>query len=852
MSKYVEFKKFLSSLNPNGDNLILEAIQKGYNVIFEGLEEDAKYLNLIDSIPQPKIVRPRGHAAYSIKFWGAKGQVYWATQKFLEYLKSFPKNKIEKTKSGNFDNWHTESEELVTALTNNFDVVKSRYKRDIKLAMDKKPEQSGSEAPKAKQSNTMTMKAPKAGARGNFILMGSGKQMSGYPVKFEFSQDPNLRKLQNEFLKFHGLKFAESPFKAWIAEDEDLKSEVTEDFDVALNEFKKEKTKKKKNVEASASLGEDVKIDVPTPEGKKYYKYQLAGIKTAYERGKSLIADDPGLGKTQIAIGVAQLAKPDSVLIICNNSKMNDFKEEWEDWDTLGLTIGEAVPAESKRGILPSTNVVIIGWRNATASADTLKKKKWDMIIMDEPHEQIGNYKGATSQALIGYESKDASGRWQSHKGLESDRILLLTATPTQKGMENLFPILKAVDPDGLGKSYPYFKKVYMNEEYDGRYTKYTGAKNQDQLQRLMREGPMIQRDKAAALPDLPPKSREIIKIEPTGEVKNELSRGGALNNVLDDAKEMIGAVKSEFTKGARRRSTIGKAKIPYVIEEARTILSSGTGKLVIMLWHEEVIKAVADALEEYNPLIYIGGKTKRNDINKNLFQKDPKYRVIVVSMSTGKSGITLTAANTILFGELDWMATTMMQAEDRIHRIGQHGDTVYYKYLIFNNSLEGRMLEVTSEKADILDNAKNINKMTKAKDVRNLQAEEEEEEEVESSEESNEENHKDYMYDTKTGLRVPPLTNEEKQVIRDAAEHLYNDNSDGARALNGVGYNKPDTEWGKKFHNNNSHMSDAELLSAYNKIYPFYRLQLGNYNERLHAIADRLRSEGVRSTDMK
>ena len=48
MSKYVEFKKFLSSLNPNGDNLILEAIQKGYNVIFEGLADDYKLLSAID------------------------------------------------------------------------------------------------------------------------------------------------------------------------------------------------------------------------------------------------------------------------------------------------------------------------------------------------------------------------------------------------------------------------------------------------------------------------------------------------------------------------------------------------------------------------------------------------------------------------------------------------------------------------------------------------------------------------------------------------------------------------------------------------------------------------------------
>ena len=74
---------------------------------------------------------------------------------------------------------------------------------------------------------------------------------------------------------------------------------------------------------------------------------------------------------------------------------------------------------------------------------------------------------------------------------------------------------------------------------------------------------------------------------------------------------------------------------------------------------------------------------------------------------------------------------------------------------------------------------------------------------------------------------------------------------SDRARQVNGIGYNKMHTEWGKKFEEQSSHMDDAQLVDAYNLIYPFYRRQLEDYNERLRAVGERLASEGVKSGDM-
>ena len=71
-----------------------------------------------------------------------------------------------------------------------------------------------------------------------------------------------------------------------------------------------------------------------------------------------------------------------------------------------------------------------------------------------------------------------------------------------------------------------------------------------------------------------------------------------------------------------------------------------------------------------------------------NKFQKDPKCTCAILSLTASSQGITLTAAQVVVFTELNWTPGIMVQAEDRAHRIGQASSVTVY-YLCAENTID-------------------------------------------------------------------------------------------------------------------------------------------------------------------
>ncbi len=83
-------------------------------------------------------------------------------------------------------------------------------------------------------------------------------------------------------------------------------------------------------------------------------------------------------------------------------------------------------------------------------------------------------------------------------------------------------------------------------------------------------------------------------------------------------------------------------------------------------------------------------------------FQSDPRTQVALLSLTAAGVGITLTAADRIIFVELYWTPAQLMQAEDRCHRIGQ-ASTVEVQYLLANNTLDDCLWPLIREKMKVL-----------------------------------------------------------------------------------------------------------------------------------------------------
>ena len=111
--------------------------------------------------------------------------------------------------------------------------------------------------------------------------------------------------------------------------------------------------------------------------------------------------------------------------------------------------------------------------------------------------------------------------------------------------------------------------------------------------------------------------------------------------------------------------------------------LIEGQVKFLVFAHHYVVLDKLEDyMLKQRVNYIRIDGRV---DVKKryeavNKFQKDPKCTCAILSLTASSQGITLTAAQVVVFTELNWTPGIMVQAEDRAHRIGQASSvTVYY-----------------------------------------------------------------------------------------------------------------------------------------------------------------------------
>ena len=111
--------------------------------------------------------------------------------------------------------------------------------------------------------------------------------------------------------------------------------------------------------------------------------------------------------------------------------------------------------------------------------------------------------------------------------------------------------------------------------------------------------------------------------------------------------------------------------------------------KFLVFAHHVEVMDGLQACVEKAGVrFMRIDGKTslKAREAGVHGFQNDPNMKVAILSIQAACSGITLTAASNVVFAEICWNPSNLMQAEDRVHRIGQTRG-VHIHYLLAKDS---------------------------------------------------------------------------------------------------------------------------------------------------------------------
>lgn len=440
------------------------------------------------------------------------------------------------------------------------------------------------------------------------------------------------------------------------------------------------------------------------PDNQTLRRYQSLDVKQVVKQRRTLLAHECGLGKTAIAVVAANIWENPAVLVVAPACLLENWKIEWRRWDTLSRPTFTFFPT----ALTPYAEqpVVFVSYNNLgkllktkilqrlLAKANRLKPS---LLIADEAH---------------------AVKKWTSQRGNLFHnvtvplfhRLILITGTPVTNKIEDLHPLVSTCAPEAF-PDFETFRKTYSHARVNYRGdVEYYGIKNAKKL-RAKLDYFMIRRFKKNVLKELPP------KIYVTHKVTIDEKTAARSLDFLDVAERMINEEQNTASLSAyddehtaeqfhQTRIALGLAKVPSAIEYITTLLEGGSKPLVLFAYHRQVCEELRDALakKKYKALLIYGGtRPTKKQLAIEDFQSN-KLDVLVLSISAASVGITLTAANTLVFAEQSYKADDILQAEDRIHRITQTRGVVIHTILakasidIRVNQLLNAKLHVQSE----------------------------------------------------------------------------------------------------------------------------------------------------------
>lgn len=505
-------------------------------------------------------------------------------------------------------------------------------------------------------------------------------------------------------------------------------------------EVAKHLAQREKFIESSRAT--DASIEIPAPEGLKYMPFQRGGIAYALARKGVLFGDEMGLGKTIQVLGLVNAARGRirSVCIVCPASLKLNWRREAGRWLVPLPDPSHAWRfwvADDRGDPCPSwATFAIVNYDRLTKHRE-LWAREWDLVAADEAH-YAKNPKARRTRMLVGGPElparepvlngdgtvkKPGRAAQPAQVGLleRGTRRALLTGTPLPNRPHELYTIAHALAP----ASFPnenQFKKRYCNGST-------TGASNLDELQEKMRAAFMVRRLKSEVLTELPPKVRQVVPLPIDGAeetVRAELDEWKHQDEHLEELRAEVALAKASgdgetykravaalregeriaFVKIAKVRHQTAVVKVPYVLDHIRELFEGGLGKLLVFGHHRDVLGKLREGLKEHAPA-YIDGDVSivQRQAEVDRFQADPACRVAVLSITAAGVGLTMTAASTVLFAELDWVPGNITQAEDRAHRIGQK-DSVHVIHAVFDGSLDARMAKTLVEKQELAEMA--------------------------------------------------------------------------------------------------------------------------------------------------
>ena len=416
---------------------------------------------------------------------------------------------------------------------------------------------------------------------------------------------------------------------------------------------------------------------------------------------------DMGTGKTLTAIAVAgalyRAGHIRRALVVAPLSVLGVWREEFDKFADFPNTLAVLTGKPQKKANILSVmtgqilQVVVINYESAWRLEKELRVWQPQLIVTDEGH-RLKSRTAAVSKAM--------------HRlGAAASYRILMTGTPIVCKALDVFSEYKFLNPEIFGSSFPAFKLRYLRETGYGGYTLVLRPEMEPEFTRRL-HSIAFRATKAECL-DLPETvdiirpvelesaARKIYK-ELVNESYVQLGDGEvSATNVLSKLLRLSQLTGGFITDDSGEVQQVSRAKLDALSDIVDEAEYEGR-KLVIMARFIPEIGAICEMLNArgINHVCVRGGTTSRDE-KVAKFQLYRDVRVFVGQIAAAGLGITLTAADTMVFYSLDYNAANHEQARARIHRVGQQNQCTYI-YLTATATTDVKILKALRDKADL------------------------------------------------------------------------------------------------------------------------------------------------------
>jgi len=427
--------------------------------------------------------------------------------------------------------------------------------------------------------------------------------------------------------------------------------------------------------------------------------YQMDGIAFVAGAGRAVLADEMGLGKTIQGVGVAEFlarhAGVRRVLVVCPASLKSQWLAEITRFCDRSVQIVAGKMSERTTQYASAAFFTVANYEQVLRDYLDIERSSWDLIILDEA-QRIKNWEAKTSRVI---------------KSLRSPFALVLSGTPLENRLDDLYSIVEFIDDRRLG---PAFRFMHGHRVVD-EHGKVLGYKNLDALRERLRPI-LLRRTRKSIQLDLPPRSTEIVRVPCTEEQKQlhsahmqivqSITRKAFISemDLLRLQKALLMArMSADSTTLVDKQPNGFSSKLERLADLLEQLIGEPERKIILFSEWTTMLNLIEPILKNLKaPFVRLDGQVpqKQRNMIVQRFQTDAKCRCFLTT-NAGSTGLNLQAADTVINIDLPWNPALLEQRIARAHRMGQKRKVQVY-LMITEGTIEENLLATLSAKHEL------------------------------------------------------------------------------------------------------------------------------------------------------